>query len=106
MSIMSLHKQLKYKCLFVYRTLNNKVPEYISNMYICPPSRYSNSRNYQLSLPRSKIDIFKTGVAFSGAFPWNSLTLSTRSCHSFSSFKQKLPVHLESCIGCIVTENC
>ena len=37
MSIMSLHKQLKYKCLFVYRTLNNiKVPEYISNMYIMP----------------------------------------------------------------------
>ena len=50
---MSLHKQQEYnKGLFMYRD-----PEYISNMYTRPPTRYSNSGNCQLSLPRPRIDI-------------------------------------------------
>ena len=58
MRIMSLQKQLEYnKGLFVYRVLNSEAPEYISNMYTHTPSRYSNSKNYQLSLPRPRIDI-------------------------------------------------
>ena len=51
MRIMSLQKQLEYnKGLFIYRVLNNEAPEYISNLYAHSASRYSNSRNYQLSL--------------------------------------------------------
>ena len=61
MRIMSLHKQLDYsKGLFMYRALNSEAPKYISNLYTCPPSHYSNSRHYQLSLPRPRRDIFKT----------------------------------------------
>ena len=65
---MSLQKQLEYnKGLFMYRVLSNEAPEYISNLYTYTPSRYSNSRNYHLSLPRPRIDIFKTSISFSGA---------------------------------------
>ena len=67
----------------------------IPNLYIHPPSLYSNSRNYQLSLARPRIDIFRTNIAFSGAFLWNNLPLTVRSCHSLSSFKRKLRAHLE-----------
>ena len=52
MRIMSLQKQLEYnKGLFMYRVHNDESPECISNLYIHTSSRYSNSRNYQLSLP-------------------------------------------------------
>ena len=64
MRIMSLQKQLEYnKGLFMYRLFSNKAPEYISNLYTHTPSRDSNSRNYHLSLPRPRIDIFKTSIS-------------------------------------------
>ena len=66
MRILSLQKQLEYnKGLFMYRLLSNEAPEYISNLYTHTSSRYSNSRNYHLSLPRPRIDIFKTSISFS-----------------------------------------
>ena len=96
MRIMSLQKQLEYnKGLFMYRVLSNEAPEYIFNLYTHTPSRYSNSRNYHLSLPRPRIDIFKTSISFSGAYLWNNLPLTVRSCQSLSSFKRKLRAHLE-----------
>ena len=94
MRIMSLQKQLEYsKGLFMYRALSNEAPEYISKLYTRTPSRYSNSRNY--SVPRPRIDIFKTGISFSGAYLWNSLPLTVRSCQSLNSFKRKLRAHFE-----------
>ena len=96
MRIMILQKQLEYnKGLFMYRLLSNDAPEYISNLYTHTPSRYSNSRNYHLSLPKPRIDIFKTSISFSGAHLWNNLPLTVRFCQSLSSFKRKLRAHLE-----------
>ena len=93
---MSLQKQFDYnKGLFMYRLLSNEAPEYISNLYTHIPSRCSNSRNYHLSLPRPRIDIFKTSISFSGAHLWNNLPLTVRFCQSLSSFKRKLRAHLE-----------
>ena len=93
MRIMSLQIQLEYtKGLFLYRLLSNEAPEYISNLYTHTPSR---SRNYHLSLPRPRIDIFKTSISFSGAYLWNNLPLTVRSCQSLSSFKRKLREHLD-----------
>ena len=96
MRIMSLQKQTEYnKGLFMYRVLSNEAPEYISNLYTYTPSRYSSSRNYNLSLPRPRIDIFKTSISFSGAYLWNNLPLTVRSCQSLSSFKRKPRAHLK-----------
>ena len=81
MRIMSLQKQLEYnKGLFMYRVLSNEAPEYIFNLYTNTPSRYSSSRNYHLSLPSPRIDIFKTVISFSGAYLLNNLPLTVRSC--------------------------
>ena len=78
---MSLQKQLEYnKGLFMYRVLSNEAAEYISNLYTHTPSRYSSYRNYHLSLPRPRTDIFKTSISFSGAYLWNNLPLTVRSC--------------------------
>ena len=89
--IMSLQKQLEY----MYRVLGNEAPEYISNLYTHTLSRYSNSRNYHLSLPRPRTDLLKTSISFSGAYLWNNLPLTVRSCQSLSSFKRKFRAHLE-----------
>ena len=41
---MNLQKQLEYnEGLFMYRVLSNEAPEYVSNLYIHTPSRYSTS---------------------------------------------------------------
>ena len=96
MRIMSLQKQPEYNNgLFMYRLLSNEASEYISNLYTHTPSPYSNSRNYHLSLPRPRIDIFETSISFSGAYLWNNLTLTVTSCQSLSSFKRTLHAHLE-----------
>ena len=52
----------------MYRVLSNEAPGYISKLYTHTPSRYSNSRNYHFSLPRPRIDIFKTNISFSGVY--------------------------------------
>ena len=72
------------KDLFMYRVINNETPEFISNMYTPPPSRCFNSRDYQLHLPRPRIDIFKRGIAFSAAVLYNKLPPIVRSYHSLS----------------------
>ena len=82
---MSVHKPGYNKGLFVCRILSNDII-YIYNLYTHPPSCYSDSRNYHLSLPRPRMDIFKTSLAFWGIFLWNSLPLTIRSCHLLSSF--------------------
>ena len=93
---MSLQKQREYnKGLFMYRVLSSESPGYISKLYTHTPSRYSNSRNYQLSLPRPRINIFKTGISFCGVYLWNNLPLIVTSFQSLSSFKRKLRAHLE-----------
>ena len=74
------------KGLFMYIVLNNEAQN--AN----PPSCYSDSRNYLLSLPAPRTDILKTRIAFSGTFLWNNLPLTVGSCHSLSSFKRKLCV--------------
>ena len=85
MRIMSLQNQLEYnKGLFMYRVLSNEAPEYISNLYTHSLTLFQ-SRNYYFSLPRPRIDIFKTSISFSGAYLWNNLPLTTRYCHSAPS---------------------
>ena len=44
--------------------------------------------NYELSLPGPRTDIYSNKyISFSGAFLWNNLPLTVRSCHSLSFFK-------------------
>ena len=71
MRTMGLQKQPEYnKGLFMYRVLNNKAPEYISNLYTHTlPHAISTVRTLSLVC----LGIFKTGISFSGAFLWNNL---------------------------------
>ena len=96
---MSLHQQFKYnKDVFVYKALNYAGPEYTFNLYTHPSSsRYSNSRNHYLDLPRPWIDIVKSSIAYAGPLLWNILPINIRSSPSLSSFKRNLRQHRKTC---------
>ena len=94
--ILSLHKQLDYnKDVFMYKQLTNNAPVYISSL--CEAS-HTSSRNNYLQLPKPRIDLFKTSMAFSGALFWNSFAVQLRSCRSLSSFKRNLCEHLNTTV--------
>ena len=101
MRIVSLHKKLEYnKGLFMYRVLTSEAPDYISSLYTHIPSRYSNSRNYKLSLPRT--DIFKASIwCFSMEQPTSdsqilSATQRRMDCHRILLRRERQTVRFSS----------
>jgi len=102
---MSLQKQLQYnKGLFMYKVLNSEAPDYISNMYTYIPSRYSNSRNYKLSLPRPRIDIFKASL---WCFSMEQPTSDSQILSATQLIQVKTScIPWRSHVGWIVTEYC
>ena len=108
MRLMNQHKQLEYRGSCT-RSLTVMRPQsiIISNLYIHPPPRCCNSRNYQLSLARPRIDIFTTNIAFAGAFFVEQPT-SDSQILSFTLFLQAKTscTPWSSCTWWIVTKNC
>ena len=84
-NILPLKQQFELNiALLVYKTRYELAPQYLARLLSRADSRYE-SNNY--ILPRTRIDLYKTSFAFSGASVWNSLPVSVRSCTSLLSFK-------------------
>ena len=87
LDILPLNKQLKFnKLISVFKTRIDLAPDYVTNLPT--KSNLSNSNDYLL--PTTRINLFKTSFAFSGAHVWNSLPLSLKLCTSLSTFKKNL----------------
>ena len=69
--------------------LNNNSPNYPAQLFIRHQSHYTNSRN-NLYVPRSRFDLFKTSISFTGVSFWNSLPQNIKSCISLPCFKHNL----------------
>ena len=92
LNILPLKLQLEFnKCLTVYKIQNKLAPPYLS-AFLTPATRRYGSNNYVL--PRTRIDLFKTSFAFSGASLWNSLPNNMKTGSSLSRFKYDLYNHL------------
>ena len=92
LDILPLQKMLHYnKCLLVYKVQNELAPEYLSQ-FLKPATNRYGSENY--ILPRTRIDLFKSSFAFSGASLWNSLPSNARSSNTLTGFKHVLYEHL------------
>lgn len=94
-------KRIMYKvALFVYQSLHNLAPHYISSLFRpIQQSRYSlRSRSDPLLLQIPHINSKKgqQDISFSGPTIWNSLPSNIRSCLSVESFKRNLKTHLFS----------
>ncbi len=80
--------------IMVYKSLNNWVPKYISDMFVLKSSvalqwqRITrSSENNELWIPRTKLTIRQKTLKYSGAILYNSLPLATKQSTSLSSFK-------------------
>ena len=49
-----------------------------------------------LILPKTRIDIYKMGFAYSGSFCWNALPVSLKIACSVSTFKSKALQHFRT----------
>lgn len=88
LNILPLEKQLLFnKATLMYKVHHSEVPGYISCLFQKAPERYS-SQNYVL--PKPRIDLYKTSLAFSGAATWNSLPDTIKGAISLKSFKNAL----------------
>ena len=88
LAILPLKKQLEFnKLVLIHKIYNEKTPPYLNNIITKASCRY-NSKN--LLIPKSKLDLFKTSLSFSGPTLWNKLPDSMKSTTSLNSFKRKL----------------
>lgn len=85
--------------LFVYKSLNNQAPKYLSNLIsIHNPSRSLRSRDHHLlAVPRSRLKR-RGDRAFAVVGPklWNTLPLHVKSASTLAEFKSLLKTHFFS----------
>ena len=90
--LLPLTKQLKYnKAVVMFKVYNGKTPEYIRSLFTRSSSRYGSNNFIP---PRTRIDLYKTSVAFSGSSVWNSLPLFLKNLRTIRCFKRHLHRHL------------
>ena len=87
--ILPLNKQLLYnKNVLMFRTLLGQSPSYL--LPFITPSERSLDSTYRLRLPKPRIDLYKTSLAFSGSTAWNNLPMHIKSSRSLPSFKKNM----------------
>jgi hypothetical protein len=79
------HLQLN-KAVFMHKIIHGNAPVYLKQLFREAPSRYSVFKR-NLACPKPRVDIYKTSVAYSGAFVWNALPLHHKSIFKLSSFR-------------------
>jgi len=90
LEILNLPQQLTYnKGIFMHKVLHYNSPNYLAQFFISHQSHYTNSRN-NLCMPRPRLDLFKTSIAYVGAYLWNSLPQNIKSCIFLPYFKRNL----------------
>jgi hypothetical protein len=77
----------------VYKALNMKTPDYITNMFNSIQGVHSRStrqsKNGDLYVPpRAKLNVFRNSLCYSGACLWNNLPTDLRNVPSVSMFKE------------------
>ena len=88
--ILNLPQQLPYnKGVFMHKVLGTNSPNYREQLFTSYQSHYTNSRN-NLYVPRTRLDLFKISISFTGASLWNSRSENINFCISLPYFKPNL----------------
>jgi len=94
LNILPLDKHLLFnKGVLMYKVWNELCPEYICRLLSKSVSKYSTCRKTYI-IPHTRLDLYKTSLAFSGATLWNSLPLNITHSRSLSAFKKDLYKYL------------
>ena len=65
----------------------NLAPPYLKRLFICSNTRATFRF---ITLPKPRIDLFKTTFSFSGVSLWNTIPSQIKSCNSLISYKTQL----------------
>jgi hypothetical protein len=81
----------KQKAILMFKTLNNRAPEYLRNLFSDRNTHY-NIRNAggKLNVPRPRTDYMKRSFSYCGAHLWNNLPESIRTIKSLGNFKRAI----------------
>ena len=81
----------KQKAILMFKTLNNRAPEYLRNLFTDRNLHYSlRDTCGKLNLPRPRTDYMKRSFSYCGAHLWNNLPESIRTIKSFKIFKKAI----------------
>ena len=88
LGLLPLKEKLVFnKAVLVFKAYKNLAPPYLKQLFICSNTR-ATSRF--ITLPKPRIDLFKTSFSFSDASLWNDIPTQIKSCNSLISFKTHL----------------
>lgn len=88
---------LRYnKCVFMHKLIYNKCPAYLKQTFQSELQFNIDSRHMTMSIPKPRIDLFKSSLRFSGTTAWNSLPKKLKEPCSTKLFKDKLLLYLHS----------
>ena len=87
----------KQKAIFMFKTLNNRAPEYLRNLFTDRNLHYSlRDTCGKLNLPRPCTDYMKQSFSYCGAHPRNNLPESIRTIKSFKIFKKPIKITIKT----------
>ena len=81
-----LKEHLQYnKCVLVHTVIHNRSFQYLRQLVHTGALNDHSSRNSILILPKTRSDIYKMNLAYSGSFCWNALPRSLKRAKSMLS---------------------
>ena len=84
LGLLPLKEKLMFnKAVLVFKTYKNLAPLYLKELFICS---IIGATCRLITLPKPRIDLFKTSFSFSG----NTIPNQIKSCNSLTSFKTQL----------------
>ena len=97
LKILSLNQQMKFnKFILMHRIITDKSPKYLTSILKIQSCPQTKSRSPLFSLPRPRINLYKTSLSFSGKFIWNTLPHDIKNVDSANAFRIKLKQFIKS----------
>ena len=89
-ALLPLQRQLDFnKALLMFKANSSLVSSYITSLF-----SECNNRTIRYILPKPRIDLYKTSLAFSGPSVWNTLPVGIKTVGTIGRFKTELHKHL------------
>ena len=84
--ILPLQRQLYFnKALLMFKANQSMVPSYITSLF-----SECNNRTIRYTVPKPRLDLYKTNLAFSGPSVWNTLPVAFKTVETIGRFKSEL----------------
>ena len=77
--------------IFMYKSLNGKLPSYLTNMFkFCDNDQLRSASQHKLVVPMVNLETGRKAFSYLGARLWNELPLTIRGQRNVFGFKKSL----------------